>query len=62
MNPWGEIIARFADKDATGLITADIDLADLARVREKMPIQAHRARGRSQYLGPAAAAASDGAA
>ncbi|GBF91685.1 nitrilase [Raphidocelis subcapitata] len=58
INPWGEIIARFEDKDATGLITADIDLDDLERVREKMPIQAHRARGRAQYLGPA----SDGAA
>jgi predicted amidohydrolase len=51
IDPWGEIIARFPDLGDTGVITADIDLAVLERVRGKMPIREHRARGQRQYLG-----------
>lgn len=51
IDPWGEMVARFEDPLATGVITADIDLGLMRRVREKMPIQEHRARGRRLYLG-----------
>jgi hypothetical protein len=50
INPWGVVIARFPTLESTGIITADLDLAELARVREKMPIDEHRDRGRGQYL------------
>ncbi|KAI8464753.1 MAG: carbon-nitrogen hydrolase [Monoraphidium minutum] len=52
IDPWGDVVARFEpDPLATGIITADIDLGLLRRVREKMPIQEHRLTGRRHYLG-----------
>ena len=60
IDPWGEIIARFDDLGATGIITADIDLSVLQRVRGKMPIREHRATGRRQYLGNASGSGGGG--
>ena len=51
IDPWGEVVARFDDPQATGVITADIDLGLMTRMREKMPIREHRAKGRRLYLG-----------
>eukprot|EP00892_Ulva_mutabilis_P004452 jgi/Ulvmu1/2379/UM130_0012.1 len=43
IDPWGRVVAELDDPLATGIATADIDLAELQRVRTKMPVQAHRA-------------------
>jgi predicted amidohydrolase len=51
VDPWGEVVARFEDPLATGVITADVDPALIDRVRAKMPIREHRAAGRRRYLG-----------
>lgn len=38
VDPWGTVVARLDDPLATGVATADVDPALLARVRRKMPI------------------------
>jgi predicted amidohydrolase len=49
IDPWGVVVARLDDPEATGIAVADVDLAALAAVRAKMPIAEHRARGRALY-------------
>jgi hypothetical protein len=34
-----------------GIAVAELDFGELAAVRQKMPIQAHRAKGRQQLAG-----------
>ncbi|CAG9463650.1 unnamed protein product [Pedinophyceae sp. YPF-701] len=46
VDPWGEVVAKLDDPDATGIAVAEIDLEKMARIRERMPIAAHRAAGR----------------
>ncbi|KAJ9519854.1 hypothetical protein QJQ45_014577, partial [Haematococcus lacustris] len=65
VDPWGEVIGRLDDPLATGafccsarrdakaldcIATAEVHLARLAAVREKMPIQAHRRKGHAAYF------------
>lgn len=47
IDPWGKIIAKQTDPLATDIALAPIDLVYLREVREKMPIDAHRLKGRS---------------
>lgn len=47
VDPWGRVLADGGgvDTDApveTSLVTATIDLAEIASVRERMPVQKHR--------------------
>ena len=49
IDPWGEVVARLDDPNATGIAVAEIDPARVAAVRAKMPIAAHRAAGRRQW-------------
>lgn len=46
IDPWGEVIGKLEDPIATGIATADIDLAYLETVRTRMPISNHRQLGR----------------
>ena len=46
IDPWGKVIARQTDPLATDIALAHIDLDYLNSVRQKMPIEMHRARGR----------------
>eukprot|EP00775_Hariotina_reticulata_P010801 gene10801-10957_t len=48
IDPWGVVIGRLPDPSETGIAVADLDLKALQAVRVKMPIQQHRARGRTQ--------------
>lgn len=49
VDPWGTIIARLDDPQATGIALADIDLPKLEAVRAKMPIASHREKGLCAY-------------
>eukprot|EP00878_Enallax_costatus_P020752 GHUV01021944.1.p1 GENE.GHUV01021944.1~~GHUV01021944.1.p1 ORF type:complete len:139 (+),score=34.46 GHUV01021944.1:322-738(+) len=51
IDPWGTVIARLEDPQQTGIAVADIDLDKLDAVRQKMPIQQHRAKGRELLKG-----------
>jgi nitrilase len=42
VDPWGTVIAQCSE--GTGTLTADLDLAYLDSVRERLPIQKHRRR------------------
>ncbi|XP_074565566.1 deaminated glutathione amidase, chloroplastic/cytosolic isoform X1 [Curcuma longa] len=42
IDPWGTVVARLSDRLATGVAVADIDLAKIDSVRNRMPISAHR--------------------
>ena len=46
VDPWGEVVGRLDDPLATGIAVADIDLARLRSIRERMPVAEHRALGR----------------
>lgn len=50
VNPWGEVVGRLEDPLATGIAVADIDLVQLASIRERMPVEAHRRLGRAAVL------------
>lgn len=50
VDPWGEVVARLEDPLATGIAVADIDLAALAAIRARMPVQEHRRLGRPAVL------------
>ena len=41
VDPWGEIVA-VRDEPSPGIVLGDLDLARLARVRDKLPVLAHR--------------------
>ena len=49
IDPWGTVVARLADPEATGVAVADIDAGLLARVRAKMPMREHRLAGRARW-------------
>ena len=51
VDPWGEIVGRLDDPLATGIAVADIDLGQLAAIRERMPVAAHRRLGRRAVVG-----------
>jgi predicted amidohydrolase len=40
VDPWGLVLAQAGDRPA--VITADCDLEELARVRERLPALVHR--------------------
>lgn len=50
VDPWGAVVGRLEDPLATGIAVADIDLAQLAGIRERMPVQQHRRLGRPAVL------------
>ncbi|EFJ42479.1 hypothetical protein VOLCADRAFT_66991 [Volvox carteri f. nagariensis] len=50
VDPWGTVVARLSDPRVTGIAVADVDLGHLGRVREKMPCQLHREKGRTAYI------------
>jgi len=41
VDPWGDVVARLGGEEAPGLAVAEIDLARLRGVRERMPLLAH---------------------
>ena len=49
VDPWGEVLADAGGADSAdcspppSIITADIDLTKISSVRERMPVQMHRA-------------------
>lgn len=47
IDPWGRVIAQQNDPLATGIALAPINLEYLISVRVKMPMDAHRAKGRA---------------
>lgn len=47
VDPWGRIVAQQEDPVATGIATVPIDLGYLRSVRQRMPIEEHRKRGRA---------------
>ncbi|GAX78444.1 hypothetical protein CEUSTIGMA_g5885.t1 [Chlamydomonas eustigma] len=49
IDPWGRVLARLEDPEATGIAVAQIDLEYLSAVRSKMPLQAHREKGRRVF-------------
>lgn len=50
-DPWGGVVGALADPRVTGIATVDVDLGLVARVRERMPCGAHRAKGRAAWVG-----------
>lgn len=46
IDPWGVVIGRLEDPQATGIAVAEVDLAHLRQIRTKMPIAQHRRLGR----------------
>ncbi|XXG74796.1 hypothetical protein AAC387_Pa07g3422 [Persea americana] len=42
IDPWGRIVARLPDRQATGIAVADIDFSVINSVRSRMPISEHR--------------------
>lgn len=50
MDPWGKVIGKLEDPLATGIAVAEIDLEELERIRQRMPIAAHRASGREAVM------------
>jgi len=46
VDPWGNIIARLDDPHETGIAVADLDIAEMKAIRERIPINEHRALGR----------------
>mmetsp|Transcript_26305 Transcript_26305/g.57084 ORF Transcript_26305/g.57084 Transcript_26305/m.57084 type:complete len:244 (-) Transcript_26305:523-1254(-) len=42
IDPWGKIIGRLEDPNATGIAVADIDINALKGIRNKMPLGNHR--------------------
>ena len=49
IDPWGRIIAELDDPHATGIAVADLDFEDMLEIRRRMPVEAHRRRGRALY-------------
>jgi nitrilase len=45
VDPWGRVLAECADGD--GIAVADIDPAEVSRVRRQLPSLAHRRSGLS---------------
>lgn len=60
IDPWGSIVGRLDDPLATGIAVADIDLEQLAGIRERMPVQQHRLLGRPAVLGGGSGGGSGG--
>lgn len=46
VDPWGKIIAQLRDPHETGIAVADLDLANMLAIRERIPINENRALGR----------------
>ncbi|EPS73833.1 hypothetical protein M569_00922, partial [Genlisea aurea] len=42
IDPWGSVVGRLPDRQATGIVTADIDFSLIEAVRGRMPIAQHR--------------------
>lgn len=42
VDPWGEVVGDCGPDASPALVTVDIDLDKIAKIRAKMPIQAHR--------------------
>ena len=43
IDPWGSVIARRAgDEESEGIVVADLDLAELTRIRSVLPSLANR--------------------
>ena len=51
VDPWGNVVAQLPDPQATGIAVAEVDLAAMRAIRERMPVAAHRAAGRPSVLG-----------
>ena len=47
IDPWGRVVGKLNDPSATGIAVAEIDLGEMQRVRQRMPIQQHRIQGRT---------------
>lgn len=49
IDPWGAIIGQLGDPLATGIALAEIDLAKLQSIRERMPVDDHRSVGSVRF-------------
>jgi predicted amidohydrolase len=45
IDPWGTVVGRLEDPLATGIAVADVDLAQLDEIRQRMPVAEHRRLG-----------------
>ena len=46
VDPWGRVVAQRDDPDDEGIAVAEIDLDALSEIRQRMPVAAHRERGK----------------
>lgn len=51
VDPWGVVVGRLDDPQATGIAVAELDFDALEAVRQKMPIEQHRLKGREHLAG-----------
>ncbi|KAK9838603.1 hypothetical protein WJX84_002309 [Apatococcus fuscideae] len=47
IDPWGRVVGKLDDPTTTGVAIAELDMQELQRVRQRMPIQQHRLQGRA---------------
>jgi predicted amidohydrolase len=45
IDPWGKVISKLDDPLVTGIAVAEIDLAEMRSIRERMPVKEHRLAG-----------------
>lgn len=45
IDPWGRVIGKLDDPLATGIAVAEVDLEEMRRIRESMPVKEHRLAG-----------------
>ena len=48
--PWGDLLGEL-NGEAPGLMTVELDFDELHRVRQRMPVAAHRAQGAAVVAG-----------
>jgi len=49
IDPWGRVIGKLDDPQATDIAVADLDFEEMRSIRERMPIAEHRKRGRDLF-------------
>lgn len=53
INPWGKVIGKLDDPNSTGIAVAEIDLNELRKIRQNMPLDKHRRYDLYQCKSPA---------